>query len=88
MTKRPSVKQWDAYEFGNSKILAHEERLAAMVVQDNTAVAHYFYSLGTEDREGKRRTVHGRCTDILINEGGRWQFIGWNCSDLPSQEEE
>ena len=81
---RDSVKKWERYSFQNSTTLVSEYSLAAMVVQNNTAVAHYYYSLGNEDAEGKPRTVHGRCTDILINENGRWVFLAWRCGDMPS----
>ncbi|UCF68028.1 MAG: nuclear transport factor 2 family protein [Acidobacteriota bacterium] len=81
---RSSVKKWERYSFQNSTTLVSEYSLAAMVVQSNTAVAHYYYSLGTEDAEGKPKTVHGRCTDILIIEDGRWLFLAWRCGDMPS----
>jgi len=84
---RASVKRWNRYGFQNSTTLVSEYSLAAMVVQGNTAVAHYYYSLGTEDSEGKPRTVHGRCTDILINEGGRWLFLAWRCGDTPTDDD-
>ena len=84
---RASVKKWDRYGFQNSTTLVTEFSLAAMVVQSNTAVAHYYYSLGNEDAEGKPETVHGRCTDILINENGRWLFLAWRCGELPSDDD-
>lgn len=81
---RASVKKWDGYEFQNSTTLTHEQSPAGIVVQGSTAVAHYYYSLGTETASGERRAVHGRCTDVLIRESGRWQFIAWRCGDSPS----
>ncbi len=84
---RATIKNWDRFGFEGSTTLVHEENLLAMVVQGNTALAHYYYSQGVEETEGKRRTIHGRCSDVLIREGGRWQFIGWRCGELPSDDE-
>ena len=78
---RDSVKRWDRYQFENASTLAHELSPTGIVVQGNTAVAHYYYSLGTENRKGERRTIHGRCTDVLTNEGGNWLFLAWNCGN-------
>ena len=82
---RESIKKWDRFNFDNSKTLTSDFGLAGLVVQGDTAVAHYYYSLGTEDREGKRETTHGRCTDILVRDGDSWKFIAWHCGDMPKQ---
>ncbi len=84
--KRASVKKWDGYDFQSSTTLTHEESPAGIVVQGNTAVAHYYYTLGNESMSGERQVVQGRCTDVLIREGGRWQFIAWHCGDTPSDD--
>ena len=84
---RESTRRWNRYEFENSTTLAHDFSPGGIVVHGDTAVAHYYYSLGSEDRDGKRRTVHGRCTDILIREGGSWQFLAWNCGDTPNTDD-
>ena len=81
---RAQLKKWDRFQFENSTTLVDDFSPAGIVVQGTTAVVHYYYSQGTENMKGERRTVHGRCTDILIKEGGRWQFIAWNCGDSPS----
>ena len=88
--KISSVKKWDKFNFADSKTLVHEISPAAMVVQGSTAVAHYHFSLYTQSlvgtKAGDRRTVHGRCSDVLINDGGSWKFISWNCGQEPSDE--
>jgi ketosteroid isomerase-like protein len=78
---RDSVKRWDAYQFPNSKIHVSEYSPAAIVVHESTAVAHYYYSNATEDKDGKRETTHGRCTDVLAKDDGKWKFIAWHCGD-------
>jgi len=78
---RDDVKRWDGFNFPSETILTDEYNLAALVVEGSTAVAHYYYSTGTQDAEGDRETTHGRCTDILIRSEGTWKFIAWNCTD-------
>ena len=85
--KRASVKKWDRYNFENATTKVAEFSPAAIVVEGGTAVAHYYYSLGTENHEGKRRTVHGRCTDILVRSDASWKFLAWNCGDEPSDDD-
>jgi len=48
-----------------------------VTVVGTTAVAHYYYSTAAEDREGKRKTTHGRYTDVLVKNDGEWFFIAW-----------
>lgn len=81
---RASVKKWDRFNFENSTTLTDDFSLAGMVLLKDTAVVHYYYTEGAEDREGKRKTTHGKCTDILMREGGAWKFIAWHCGDMPS----
>lgn len=37
----------------------------------------------TWNAEGKNETTHGRCSDTLVRDGGKWVFLGWSCSDEP-----
>lgn len=83
---RESVKRWDAYQFPNGTTHVSEYSPAAIVVHESTAVAHYYYSNATEDKEGKRETTHGRCTDILAKDGKNWRFIAWHCGDEPDND--
>ena len=80
---RDSVKRWDAYQFSGGKNHLAEYSPAAIVVHESTAGAHYYTSSAVEDREGKHKTSHGRCTDILARDGERWKFIAWHCGDEP-----
>ena len=84
---RAQEKEWDRFEFPNEKMLTYTVSPAAIVVEGTTAIVHYYYSLGMEDREGERNIVHGRCSDILINDDGDWKFISWNCGDEESPDD-
>ena len=78
---KASVKTWDRYFNQTSTTLVQELYPVGIVVQGNTAVAHYYYSRATEDKEGKRETVNGRYTDVLIKDGGQWTFLAWSGGD-------
>ena len=83
---RDSVRRWDAYNFAGSKNHVAEYAPAAIVVHGSTAVAHYYYTNASEDREGKHETTHGRCTDVLAKDGQNWKFIAWHCGDEPNDD--
>lgn len=83
---RDSVKRWDAYQLAAGKNHVSEYSPAAIVVHGSTAVAHYYYSNATENREGKHETTHGRCTDVLAKDGDSWKFIAWHCGDEPDDD--
>ena len=57
---RSSYARWSRYRVENSTTLAHELSPVAIVVQGNTAVAHYYYYEATEDRKGDRKSERGR----------------------------
>ena len=78
---RDDVKRWDSYQLPQSKTMMSNYAPAAIVVHDSTAVAHYYYSTGDKNKEGKHKTTHGRCSDILVKEGDSWKFVAWHCSD-------
>ncbi len=85
---KEAVDRWLRYlnEEGKSNLV--ELAPVGFVIQGNTAVAHYYYSLAVEPKEGPRKTVHGRFTDILIKTDGGWKFIAWHGGDDPRLKEE
>ena len=83
---RDSIKRWDAYQFAGRKTHLAEYSLVGIVVRGSTAVAHYYTSTASEDRDGKHTTTHGRCTDVMAKDGNTWKFIAWHCGDEPSEE--
>jgi ketosteroid isomerase-like protein len=81
---KASVKKWNRYGTENSTTLLQELFPVGIVVNGNTAVAHYFYSQASEDRKGERKTVNGQYTDILVKENGAWRFLAWRGGDNPT----
>ena len=78
---RATVKMWDRVQMARSTTLVQSFEAAAIVVQGTTAFAHY-YASALDEEDGETETTHTRCTDILVNEGGSWLFIGWNCMEI------
>ncbi len=78
-----STRDWTRYDDQNSTTLMQELYPIGIVVHGNTAVAHYFYSVASENRKGERQTTHGRYTDVLVREGNTWRFLAWHGGDNP-----
>ncbi len=83
---RDAVKRWDSYQFPLSDTMMSEYSPAGIVVHGNTAVAHYYYTTGDKNTEGKFKTSHGRCSDIMVKGDDGWKFVAWNCGDEPSDD--
>lgn len=83
---RASAKRWDAYQFPLSETMMSEYSPTAIVVHGTTAVAHYYYSSGNRNAEGKHKTTHGRCSDIMVKDDDGWKFLSWHCADSPSSD--
>ena len=75
---REQIQKWWKRNQETSKDLEVEITPIGIAVQGNTAVAHYYYSQLSEDKDGKRTTEHGRYTDVLIKEEGRWVYFSWS----------
>jgi len=80
---KSTLEEWERYSAENSQTLVQELYPVGIVVVDSTAVANYYYSTAAEDRDGKRKTTHGRYTDVLIKQDGKWTFIAWRGGDDP-----
>ena len=81
-----SAKRWDAYQFPLSDTMISEYSPTGIVVHGTTAVAHYYYSSGAKNKEGKHKTSHGRCSDVLAKGDNGWKFVAWHCADEPSSD--
>ena len=74
---KAEFQEWDRYDSANQTTHVQDLSPVGIVVEGSTAVVHYYYSMAAEDREGKHKTTHGRWTDILVKQGGKWLFISW-----------
>ena len=78
---RDAVQRWDSYQMPQSKTMISNYAPTAIVVHGSTAVAHYYFSSGDKNKEGKHKTTHGRCSDVLAKDGDSWKFVAWHCTD-------
>ena len=75
---RTSTANWNRLDMEDSTTLLQELIPLGIVIHGNTAVAHYVYSQTNEDNDGKRKTLHGRYTDVLVKDGDSWLFLSWH----------
>ena len=78
---RASVRLWD--QFGNSqgRSLEHELYPLSIVVHGDVAVAHYLYTVATENKDDEVKVKNGRYTDILVRTDDGWKFLAWHGGD-------
>ncbi len=82
---KASLIRWNRYNSSQGAILEQELYPIAIVITGNIAVVQYRYSTARENYKKERETAHGRYTDVLLKEGGRWQFIAWSGGDDPKK---
>jgi hypothetical protein len=74
---RASLMRWNRYSNTTGTTLEQELTPHAIVITGNIAVVQYL--------KKEREMAHGRYTDVLVKEGGRWLFIGWAGGDDPKK---
>jgi hypothetical protein len=82
---RASLSRWNRYNDTMGTTLEQELYPMAITITGNVAVVQYRYTVARENYKKERETVHGRYTDMLIKEGGRWLFISWAGGDEPKK---
>jgi len=82
---KASLKHWDRYETESSTVLEQELFPLSTTITGNIAVVQYYYMLVRENYKKERETVTGHYTDVLIKDGGHWQFIAWAGGDDPKK---
>lgn len=82
---KASLTRWNRYNNTNATVLEQELFPLSITITGNIAVVHYRYTTARENTKKERETVHGRYTDILVKEGGRWMFISWAGGDEPKK---
>ena len=71
---KASDQKWNRYYMENFTTLVQELYPIGIVVHGNTAVAHYFYTVVSENKKGERRTRPGKYTDVPVKDNGTWRF--------------
>lgn len=74
-TKADAMKS-SRYFTTKSKPVFNTITPAKIWVNGNFAYVHYYYTMVSENNEGKPTTEKGRWTDILMKKGGTWMIVG------------
>jgi hypothetical protein len=82
---KASLKHWSRYDNESSTVLEQELLPISTTITGNVAVVQYYYIMARENYKKERESVTGHYTDVLIKEGGRWQFIAWTGGDDPKK---
>ena len=83
---KSSLKHWAKYSTEGSTVLEQELFPISITITGNVAVVQYHYVVARENHDKKRESVTGQYTDVLIKDGGRWQFIAWQGGDIPKDD--
>jgi len=66
---------WSRFGDESSETLMYEVSPAAIVVENDTAVVHYYVTTVTKDSTGKRSRNVGRITEVLVRNGRNWKWL-------------
>ncbi len=75
---KASTKMWDRFNDDQGQMLEHELYFQNIVVDGDTAVAHYYYTSAYQDKDDKVEVSNGRYTDILVRTEDGWKFLAWH----------
>ena len=73
---KETVKKFISHRDPNVKIIVYTITPATIWVNGNFAYVHYYYTMLTEGKDGKREGEKGRWTDILMKKDGKWIMVG------------
>ena len=82
---KASLKHWSRFDSESSTVLQQEIFPISATITGNVAVLQYHYMVASENYKKERETVTGHYMDVLVKEGGRWQFIAWAGGDDPKK---
>jgi hypothetical protein len=80
-----SIKHWSRYDSESETVLEYEIFPISVTITGNVAVAQYHFMMARENYKKDRETVTGHYMDVLVKEGGHWQFIAWAGGDDPKK---
>ena len=66
---------WSRFGDESNDTLMYEVSPAAIAVENDTAVVHYYVTTVTEDSSGKRSRNVGRITEVLVRNGRSWKWL-------------
>ena len=82
---KASLSRWNRYTSSTTTVLEQELYPLSITITGSIAVVNYHYQIARESYKKERETVRGHYTDVLVKDGGRWQFIAWTGGDDPKK---
>ena len=87
-TKKDNIK-WNNYTWGKDEILFWDITPIGVVLHDNIAVVHYYYTTISKNKKNSKETTEkGKWTDVIINDGGKWKLVADHGGKTESKTEE
>ena len=87
-TKKDNIK-WNNYTWGKDEVLFWDITPIGVVLHDNIAVVHYYYTtISKNKKNGKETTEKGKWTDVIINDGGKWKLVADHGGKTETKTEE
>ncbi|NIL93260.1 MAG: hypothetical protein GTO71_02200 [Woeseiaceae bacterium] len=78
---KASTGKWNRFFETQRKMVEHELFFQNIVIHGDVAVAHYFYTSASEDKNGDVEVDNGRYTDVLVRTEDGWKFLAWHGGD-------
>ncbi len=72
---KKTASEYFHYFFPTSQIITFSLEPMAIIVRNDMAVIHYYYTTLSEGANGNVSEEKGRWTDIYVKEGGKWLMI-------------
>lgn len=72
---KPTSRLWMINFFNTRKTHITTIAPAGMKIHSNVAIAQYHYMQLYSDTDGKQKVEHGRWTDVLMKQDGKWVLI-------------
>jgi hypothetical protein len=66
---------WTRFGYAGNDTLTYELSPAAIVVEKDTAVVHYYVTSVTKDSSGKQTRSVSRITEVLVRNGKDWKWL-------------
>ena len=86
-TKENNIK-WINYNWGKSTSLFWDITPIGVVLHNDIAVVHYYYTTIDKDKKsGKETTTKGKWTDVILNDGGEWKLVADHGGKIESTTE-
>jgi ketosteroid isomerase-like protein len=75
---KTSTSRWHRLNDEIGRLLRYELYPLWITVQDDTAVAHYLYSVAVKNKDGEIKMSNGRYSDVLMRSDDGWKFVAWH----------